>query len=60
MTTATQKFGRLHQIADAILARPTRVIRREETAKESTPSYFDAPTSADVVERLRVRAYYGG
>lgn len=59
MTTATQTFGKLHQIAHAILARLSRETPREQPEKETTTSYFDAPTSADVMARLHIRAYYG-
>ena len=54
MTTATQTFGKLHQIAHAILARLSRETPREQPEKETTTSYFDAPTSADVMARLHI------
>ena len=60
MTTATQTLGRFHRLIEAVLARFTRTEAAEQSQEQDASSYFDAPTSAEVMTRLHIKAHYGG
>ena len=60
MTTTTQKLSKLHLIAHAVRVLFPSKDTRQTRSDAPAPSYFEAPTSADVMTRLHINAHYGG